>query len=167
MASSRMIEAAVGMFLCVGVAAVFVLTLQASSLAKVPSRETYAVKAHFENIGSLRVGAPVAVAGVTIGRVTTISLDSKMFEGVVTMTLGRDFGELPKDSNASVLTRGLLGEQYVGITPGGADESLKDGDEIRLTQPAVVLENLIGQFLYNAGTSQDHQKKDTEESHAP
>lgn len=167
MASSRMIEAAVGMFLCVGVAAVFVLTLQASSLAKVPSRETYTVKARFENIGSLRVGAPVAVAGVTIGRVTTISLDSKMFEGVVTMTLGRDFGELPKDSNASVLTRGLLGEQYVGITPGGADESLKDGDEIRLTQPAVVLENLIGQFLYNAGTSQDHQKKDTEESHAP
>lgn len=167
MASSRMIEAAVGMFLCVGVAAVFVLTLQASSLAKVPSKETYAVKARFENIGSLRVGAPVAVAGVTIGRVTAISLDNKMFEGVVTMTLGKDFGELPKDSNASVLTRGLLGEQYIGITPGGADESLKDGDEIRLTQPAMVLENLIGQFLYNAGTSQDHQNKDTEESHAP
>ena len=167
MASSRMIEAAVGMFLCVGVAAVFVLTLQASSLAKVPSRETYAVKARFENIGSLRVGAPVAVAGVTIGRVTAISLDSKMFEGVVTMTLGRDFGELPKDSNASVLTRGLLGEQYIGITPGGADEPLEDGDEIRLTQPAMVLENLIGQFMYNAGTSQDHQKKNTEENHAP
>jgi phospholipid/cholesterol/gamma-HCH transport system substrate-binding protein len=152
-----MIEAAVGMFLCVGVAAVFVLTLQASSLDKVPSKETYTVRAHFENVGSLRVGAPVAVAGVTIGRVTDITLDRKMFEGVVTMTLGKDFGELPQDSNASILTRGLLGEQYVGITPGGSDEALKDGDEIRLTQPAMVLENLIGQFLYNAGTSQDHQ----------
>jgi phospholipid/cholesterol/gamma-HCH transport system substrate-binding protein len=152
-----MIEAAVGMFLCVGVAAVFVLTLQASSLDKVPSKETYTVRAHFENVGSLRVGAPVAVAGVTIGRVTDITLDRKMFEGVVTMTLGKDFGEFPQDSNASILTRGLLGEQYVGITPGGSDEALKDGDEIRLTQPAMVLENLIGQFLYNAGTSQDHQ----------
>lgn len=158
MASSRMIEAAVGMFLCVGVAAIFVLTLQASSLNKVPAKETYTVKARFENVGSLRVGAPVAVAGVTIGRVTDITLDKRMFEGVVTMTLGKDFGELPKDSNASVLTRGLLGEQYIGITPGGLEEPLRDGDEIRLTQPALVLEDLIGKFLYNAGTAQDQQR---------
>jgi phospholipid/cholesterol/gamma-HCH transport system substrate-binding protein len=106
------------------------------------------VTALFDNVGGLKPRAPVKSAGVTVGRVSSISLDGKTFQGVVTMELEKRFA-FPRDTSAAILTAGLLGDQYVGLNPGGEDANLVGGDRIKMTQSAVVLENLIGQFLYN------------------
>ena len=122
--------------------------MKAANLASFGQRDGYALQARFDNIGGLKVRAPVRSAGVTIGRVTSIRLDSKTFQGVVTMEIDRDL-QFPKDSSAKILTAGLLGDQYVGLEAGGDDKNLSPGDTITQTQSAVVLENLIGQFLFN------------------
>ena len=109
----------------------------------------YRVQARFENIGSLKVRAAVAIAGVRVGRVTAIHIDKETFEAVVTLTLNPEY-PLPLDTSASILTAGLLGEQYIGLEPGGDEQSLTEGDDIELTQSALVLERLIGQFLFRA-----------------
>ena len=109
---------------------------------------TYAVEARFDNIGGLKARAPVRSAGVNVGRITGISLDRVTFQGVVTMELNADV-PFPKDSSAKILTAGLLGDQYIGLEPGGSEQNLAAGDVITQTQSAVVLENLIGQFLFN------------------
>jgi phospholipid/cholesterol/gamma-HCH transport system substrate-binding protein len=108
--------------------------------------DTYTLKANFDNIGGLKVRAPVRTAGVTVGRVTSIQLDAKTFQGVVTMEVDRVY-QFPKDSAAKILTAGLLGDQYIGLEPGGDDKNLDTGELVAQTQSAVVLENLIGQFL--------------------
>ncbi len=144
----RGIESLVGLFVLFGFVAIGYLALKASNLAAMTLGETYTVAARFDNIGGLKPRAPVKSAGVTVGRVGSISLDGKTFQGVVTMELEKRFA-FPKDSSASILTAGLLGDQYVGLTPGGEDDNLAAGDTIRMTQSAVVLENLIGQMLYN------------------
>ena len=144
----RGVETLVGLFVLAGFVAIGYLALKAANLAAMTVGETYTVAARFDNIGGLKPRAPVKSAGVTVGRVSSISLDGKTFQGVVTMELEKRYA-FPKDTSASILTAGLLGDQYVGLNPGGEDESLAAGDTIKMTQSAVVLENLIGQMLYN------------------
>lgn len=144
----RGIETLVGVFVLLGFVAIGYLALKAANLAAMTVGETYLVTARFDNIGGLKPRAPVKSAGVTVGRVASISLDGKTFQGVVTLELEKRFA-FPRDTSAAILTAGLLGDQYVGLNPGGADENLAADDTIKLTQSAVVLENLIGQMLYN------------------
>ena len=122
------------------------LALQAANLGTITGGDTYSLQARFDNIGGLKPRAPVRSAGVTVGRVKTIGLDAKTYQGVVTMEIERAY-IFPRDSAAKILTSGLLGDQYVGLEPGGDDANLAAGDTIAQTQSAVVLENLIGQFI--------------------
>jgi phospholipid/cholesterol/gamma-HCH transport system substrate-binding protein len=142
----RSIETLVGFFVLLGMIGLVFLALKAANLGQVGGGDTYRVLARFDNIGGLKARAPVRSAGVTVGRVTSITLDPKTFQGVVTMEIERGF-QFPKDSAAKILTAGLLGDQYVGLEPGGDDKNLAPGDTVAQTQSAVVLENLIGQFM--------------------
>ena len=144
----RSIEILVGMFVLLGMLGLLFLAMKAANLATFGGNDSYAVSARFDNIGGLKVRAPVRSAGVTVGRVSAISLDSKTFQGLVTLDIDRAY-QFPRDSSAKILTSGLLGDQYVGIEPGGDDKQLAPGQVITQTQSAVVLENLIGQFLFN------------------
>jgi phospholipid/cholesterol/gamma-HCH transport system substrate-binding protein len=144
----RNIEAMVGLFVLIGFVAIGYLALKAANLAAMTVGETYTVTALFDNVGGLKPRAPVKSAGVTVGRVSSIALDPKTFRGVVTIELEKRFA-FPKDTSAAILTAGLLGDQYIGLNPGGDEHDLAAGDTIRMTQSAVVLENFIGQLLYN------------------
>lgn len=146
---SRALEILVGLFVCLGVAAVFVLTFRVASLDTVGSSDVYRVTAEFENIGGLKTGSAVTLAGVKVGRVQGIAIDPNTFEAVATLVISKAYSTLPEDSSAKILTAGLLGEQYIGLEIGGAEEVLKEGSRIKSTQSALVLENLIGQFLTN------------------
>jgi phospholipid/cholesterol/gamma-HCH transport system substrate-binding protein len=146
--NKRGIETVVGLFVLLGFVAIGYLALKAANLAAMTVGETYTVTARFDNIGGLKPRAPVKSAGVTVGRVASISLDGKTFQGLVTMELEKRFA-FPKDTSAAILTAGLLGDQYVGLNPGGEDANLGAGDTIKMTQSAVVLENLISSFLYS------------------
>ncbi|MCP5142386.1 MAG: outer membrane lipid asymmetry maintenance protein MlaD [Gammaproteobacteria bacterium] len=149
---TRMVEIWVGLFVAAGLAALLMLSLQVSNLSSMSGDDGYTIKARFDNIGGLKVRSAVKMGGVLIGRVASIDLDPVTFEAVVSMTMDPRFNQLPQDSSASIFTAGLLGEQYVGIEPGGADEVLKDGDTLLLSQSALVLEQLIGQFLFSQGS---------------
>ncbi len=142
----KSIEILVGFFVLLGMAGLVFLAMKAANLGNVGGGDTYTLTAQFDNIGGLKVRAPVRTAGVTVGRVTRIALDGKSFKGVVTMELDRGY-QFPKDTAAKILTAGLLGDQYVGFEPGGDDQNLAPGENVAQTQSAVVLENLIGQFL--------------------
>jgi phospholipid/cholesterol/gamma-HCH transport system substrate-binding protein len=137
----------VGIFVTVGVAALFVLALKVGNASSISVSDGYRVVAEFDNIGGLKVRAPVKSAGVVVGRVEGISLDTKTFRANVALRIDRRY-PFPKDSSASILTAGLLGEQYVGMDGGGDEQNLKDGDRLKITQSAIVLEKVIGQFLY-------------------
>jgi phospholipid/cholesterol/gamma-HCH transport system substrate-binding protein len=152
------VEALVGLFVLLGLAGLLFLSLQAANLASFGQRDGYAVTARFENIGGLKARAPVRSAGVVVGRVTGITLDPKTFQGVVSMEIDKDF-QFPRDSSAKILTAGLLGDQYIGLEPGGDEKNLAAGDTIRQTQSAVVLENLISQFLFNRAADAGGDKK--------
>lgn len=141
------LDAWVGIFVVVGIAALFILAFQVSN-ATFSRGDAYRITAEFDNIGGLKVRAPVKSAGVVVGRVGEIQFDSKKFVARVILTIDKRY-EFPKDTSVSILTSGLLGEQYIGLEAGGDTVVLKDGDTIKLTQSAVVLEKLIGQFLYN------------------
>lgn len=143
---SRAVELLVGLFVCLGIAAVFILTLRVSDLANTTDTQGYTVSAAFNDIGGLKVGAPVDLAGVRIGRVTDIKLNQTTYRAVASMRI-QDQYKIPKDSDASILTSGLLGDQYVGVGPGGSTKNMQNGDEFIITQSAIVLENLIGQFM--------------------
>ena len=145
---SRAVEMLVGLFVCLGIAAIFLLTYRVSDLAGQSAAEGYTVTAAFNDIGGLKAGAPVELAGVRIGRVIDIKLDQQTYRAVATMRID-DAYKVPEDSDASILTSGLLGEQYIGLTVGGAPEMLHDGDVIHDTQQALVLEELIQQFVSN------------------
>jgi phospholipid/cholesterol/gamma-HCH transport system substrate-binding protein len=147
----------VGIFAVAGIGAMLFLSLKVANLASFSSGEIYQVNAKFENIGGLKIRAPVKSAGVVVGRVGDIRFDNESFEAVVAMNIDSHF-QFPKDSSAKILTSGLLGEQYIGITAGGDQANLKGGDTLKLTQSAVVLENLIGQFLYNKAAEGDGKK---------
>ena len=150
---TRAVEIGVGIFVAIGFAALFMLAMQVSNLGTFINTDGYQVKARFQNIGGLKVRAPVTMAGVRIGQVKQIGFDSELYEALVTLSIFARFDRIPLDTSASILTAGLLGEQYVGLDAGGGEEYLRDGDEIMLTQSAVVLEQLIGQFMFGQTVS--------------
>lgn len=137
-----------GVFVAMGLGALLFLALKVGNLASFSAAETYLVRANFDNIGGLKKRAPVKSAGVVVGRVEDIGFDLETYEAAVALSIDRRY-EFPKDTSAKILTAGLLGEQYVGLSPGGDIAMLKDGDKLKLTQSAVVLENLISQFLFS------------------
>ena len=147
---NRALETGVGLFLLAGILALLLLALRVSGLSSSASTDTYKLYANFDNIAGLTVRAKVTMAGVTIGKVTAIDLDHDTFTGRVTMEVDKRVNNLPSDSTASILTAGLLGEKYVGISVGGDDKLLKDGGTIHDTQSSLVLEDLIGKFLLNS-----------------
>ena len=142
----RNIEVMVGLFVVLGILALTFLALKTANLGSLSSGDAYRLTARFDNIGGLKERAPVRSAGVVVGRVTAVSLDNKTFQGVVTIEIERRY-QFPKDTSAKILTAGLLGDQYVGLEPGGDDKPLEAGATLAQTQSAVVLENLIGQFI--------------------
>lgn len=143
----KSIETLVGLFVLLGLLALVFLALKAANLATFTNNDSYTVQARFDNIGGLKVRAPVKSAGVVVGRVTAIGFDDQSFRADVRLAIDARI-RFPKDSSAKILTSGLLGEQYIGLEAGGDTKNLAGGDVIKLTQSAVVLENLIGQFLY-------------------
>jgi len=147
MLQTRTVEIGTGLFALLGMGALFFLTTQATGSDDFNAEQTYEVTARFENVGSLRKRAPVSMSGVTIGRVTEIEFDPVSLQAVVTFVIDSRYDQIPEDSDASVLTAGLLGSQYIGLQPGGSVEYLADGSELYFTQSAVILENLIGKFL--------------------
>lgn len=138
----------VGLFVVAGFVALLFLALKAGNMSAFSFEETYAIQARFDNIGGLKARAPVKSAGVVVGRVAAITFDDKTYQATVVMNLEKRY-QFPKDTSAKILTSGLLGEQYIGLEPGGDSAMLAEGNRITMTQSAVVLENLIGQFLYN------------------
>ncbi|KGF63441.1 outer membrane lipid asymmetry maintenance protein MlaD [Pseudomonas lutea] len=147
---NRTLETGVGLFLLAGILALLLLALRVSGLSASATNDSYKLYANFDNIAGLTVRAKVTMAGVTIGKVTAIDLDHDTFMGRVTMEVDKQVNNLPSDSTASILTSGLLGEKYVGISVGGDDQLLKDGGTIHDTQSSLVLEDLIGKFLLNS-----------------
>ena len=137
----------VGILVASGIAALLFLALKAGNVDSIISSEGYFVSAEFDNIGGLKAKAPVKSAGVIVGRVDHVSFSNQSLRAVVRLKLDKQF-QFPKDSSVSILTSGLLGDQFVGIDPGGALENLQEGDRVRITQSAIVLEKVIGQFLY-------------------
>lgn len=144
---SKTVQVWVGLFVVAGMAALLMLSMKVSNISAFTETEGYEIKANFENIGGLKVRSPVTMAGVVVGRVSAIGFDSETYEAVVTLTIQDRYNNIPTDTSASIFTAGLLGEQYIGLEPGGSMEFLKQGDAVQLTQPALVLEQLIGQFL--------------------
>jgi phospholipid/cholesterol/gamma-HCH transport system substrate-binding protein len=147
MMHTRTLEIWVGLFVVAGMASLLMLSMKVSNISAFTETEGYEITANFENIGGLKVRSPVTLAGVVVGRVANIRYDNESFEAVVTMNIQGQYNNIPEDTSASIFTAGLLGEQYIGLEPGGAMENLQAGDRIRLTQSAVVLEQIIGQFL--------------------
>ena len=147
MTNRKTVEMWVGVFVVIGLAALVWLAFRVGNLTTTDVANGYRVEARFENVGSLKVRSAVTLAGVRIGRVVQINTDPDSFQAVVTMNIDGRYRKLPTDTSASILTAGLLGEQYVGLEPGGAEEYLKEGSRIKLTQPAMVLEKLIGRVL--------------------
>jgi phospholipid/cholesterol/gamma-HCH transport system substrate-binding protein len=144
----KIIDVWVGLFVLLGAAAILFLALQAGNMSSLSFAKTYAVTGKFDNIGGLKPQAPVKSAGVVVGRVGDISFDDKTYQARVRLDLDPNY-KFPKDSSLKILTAGLLGEQYIGIEPGGDTKNLVDGDRINRTQSATVLEDLINQFIYS------------------
>ena len=138
----------VGLFVVLGLIAVLFLALKVGNMSSLSFQATYPVKLKFDNIGGLKVRAPVKSAGVVVGRVSSVGFDTNTYQALVTIDIDKQY-QFPKDTSAKILTSGLLGEQYIGLEAGGDSEMLKAGDTISMTQSAIVLENLIGQFLYS------------------
>ena len=155
MRANYKVELASGIFLLLGIVALAWLATSATDYGQDLGKETYSVSARFQSVGDLRVRAPVKISGVTVGMVESIELDPVSFEAVVTMNLAMQFNEIPSDTGASILTSGMLGNRYVGLEPGGAPDLLTDGDELFITQSAIVLEQVVSKFLFNAGPKDD------------
>ena len=153
----RIIEISVGCFMLAGIFALILLALKVSGLSLHPNQKNYTLYAEFDNVEALNDRARIAIGGVTVGRITSVSLDKKNYMARVTMSINEETDNIPVDSTASIMTAGLLGEKYISISIGGEDRYLKPGDTFSDTQPALVLENLIGKFLLNSGSN---NKKD-------
>jgi phospholipid/cholesterol/gamma-HCH transport system substrate-binding protein len=145
----RHLEITVGAFMSVGLLALFFLAMQVSNLSAMTSSEGYAVTARFDNVGGLKVRSAVSMAGVRVGRVEGISYDQNSFEAVVSLRIEPQYNQIPEDTIAKIYTSGLLGEQYIGFDPGGSEDLLVQGSEITMTQSALVLEEIVGQFLFS------------------
>ncbi|KPK13502.1 MAG: outer membrane lipid asymmetry maintenance protein MlaD [Betaproteobacteria bacterium SG8_41] len=153
MLNNRLIEFWVGVFVIAGLVALTTLAFRVSNLTAMETVDGYKVTARFNNVGQLKVKAPITLAGVRIGRVSEIVFDSDKYQAVVTLEIDGRFRKIPRDSSASILTAGLLGEQYVGLEAGADEEFLRQGDSLMLTQSALVLEKLIGQLVANLASS--------------
>lgn len=152
---SKKIELMVGLFVAIGLAALLMLSLKVANAGIAGDGDTYDLYAKFDNIGGLKVRSPIKVGGVVVGRITKISLDDEDYTPIVTLTLYKQYDKFSDATSVSILTAGLLGEQYIGLQPGFIDESvdfLQPGDFIEDTKPALVLEELIGQFLFSQGS---------------
>lgn len=149
MTISKTVEILVGVFMVIGFMALFFLAMQVSNLGSLNTGESYPVTARFENIGSLKEKSPVTMAGVEVGRVSSIGYDKVNFQAVVTLNIYQEYDQIPDDTFAKILTAGLLGEQYVGLDPGGSETVLQPDGEIQITQSALVLEEVIGQFIFS------------------
>ncbi|MPV68047.1 outer membrane lipid asymmetry maintenance protein MlaD [Burkholderia sp. BE17] len=156
----------VGLFVVVGFLAVLFLALKVGNMSSLSFQPTYAVRMKFDNIGGLKPRAAVKSAGVVVGRVKSVGFDTNTYQALVTIDVDGQY-QFPKDSSAKILTSGLLGEQYIGLDPGGDTEMLKAGDTITMTQSAIVLENLIGQFLYSKAADAGGAKPAAGASAAP
>ena len=157
MTRERKVEAVVGVFVAAGIAALLMLAVRVGNLTLQSDAGSYQVTARFENIGGLKVRAPVSMSGIKIGQVVGLGFDSETYEAVATMEINGRFDRVPADSSASIFTAGLLGEQYVSISPGVDEEFLSAGDEIGLTQSAMILERLISQFLFEKASAGDDE----------
>ena len=153
-----MLDLWVGIFVVAGMAALVILAFKVGNMSSMGSGETYEISANFDNIGGLKPRAPIKSAGVVVGRVTSIEFNNERFTAKVKMAVEKNY-KFPKDTTASILTSGLLGEQYIGLEGGGDDQLLKAGDSIRLTQSAVVLEKLISQFLFDKAAEGGNAQK--------
>ena len=140
-------EAWVGLFVAAGCVALFMLAMKVSNLSTISTGDGYEIIARFGNIGGLAVRSPVRASGVLVGRVSDISYDSKSFEAMVTLSIEKQFNQFPTDTTACIFTAGLLGEQYVSLTPGAEEEVLKNGDTIMFSDSALVLERIIGKIV--------------------
>jgi len=155
--SRKLLDLWVGFFVAIGFAAVLFLALRVGNLSSANFAETYQLTAKFDNIGGLKVRGPVKSAGVVVGRVADIRFDPQTYEALVTVTIDSKY-QFPKDTFASILTAGLLGEQYIGLDAGGDEKMLKAGDVFSKTQSAVVLEKLISQFMFNKASETPDNK---------
>ena len=156
MRPSRTIDISTGLFVLLGFAAILFLVTQITNREFTLNSTSYWLRADFENVGGLKTGAPVSMAGVTIGRVENIQYDQKLYKAVVTLRVDGRYNEIPNDSDASIFTAGLLGGQYVGITPGNSEDVYRDGDSVEFVQDAIVLEKLISKYLFSqAGKDKD------------
>ncbi len=155
MSAKNSIEFMAGLFLLLGIAALVVLAMAATDAGSSLRSGSYNLSARFTNIGDLKLRAPVTIGGVTVGSVENIELDPVSFEALVSLKINKDFSEIPDDTSASILTSGILGDQYIGLEPGGSLDSLQEGDEILITQPALVIEQLIGKYLFNTGKEEE------------
>ncbi len=153
-----MLDLWVGIFVVAGIAALVILAFKVGNMSNFGGGDTYEISANFDNIGGLKPRAPIKSAGVVVGRVKEITFNNERFTAKVTMAIEAGY-KFPKDTTASILTAGLLGEQYIGLEGGGDDKLLKSGDSIRLTQSAVVLEKLISQFLFDKAAEGGTEKK--------
>jgi phospholipid/cholesterol/gamma-HCH transport system substrate-binding protein len=160
MQQTRAIEIGTGLFVLFGIAALLFMVTEITAERVGVQRVGYVLTAKFENIGGLKVGAPVSMAGVTLGRVTKIEFDSKEYRALVHMRIDPQFNRIPDDSDAAIYTQGLLGNQYIGMTAGGSETFYKNGDQIELTQSALVLENLISKFLVNFAEGKSHSAEE-------
>ena len=152
MRQTRSVEIGTGLFVLLGMSALFFLTTQTTGGDDFQAKTVFMVEARFENVGSLRDRAPVTISGVTIGRVTSVAFDPVTLEAIVKFVIDSQYDQIPDDTDASILTSGILGSQYIGLQAGGSDMYLEEGSEILFTQSAIVLENLIGKFLVNTGS---------------
>ena len=160
MQQTRTMELGTGLFAMLGIGALFFLTTQTTGRDDFNVDDTYSVEARFDNVGSLKARAPVSMSGVTIGRVTDIRFDSDSLEAVVSFVIDSRYNQIPDDSDASILTAGLLGSQYIGLQAGGSFFYLEDDSEILFTQSAIVLENIIGKFLIGGPPDTEEEEQD-------
>jgi phospholipid/cholesterol/gamma-HCH transport system substrate-binding protein len=151
------VELASGIFLLLGIAALLWLAMRATDYGQDIGKETYSISARFTNIADLRDKAPVKIGGVVVGMIESIELDPVTFEAIVTMDVSTRFNEIPSDTGASVLTSGILGDRYIGLEPGGAPDYLAEGDELFITQSALILEQAIGKYLFNTGSETEEE----------
>jgi phospholipid/cholesterol/gamma-HCH transport system substrate-binding protein len=147
--TTRAMEIWVGIFVAAGLASLFMLAMKVSNLSGLDSTEGYKVTAMFENIGGLKVRSPITASGVKVGQVADIRYDNSSYRAEVVLQIEQQYDQFPVDTSASIFTAGLLGEQYISLAPGAEEESLEDGGRITITESAIVLERLIGQFLYS------------------
>ena len=159
MQQTRAVEVGTGLFVALGLAAIFFLTTQTTGSNKFSGSETFTVTARFENVGSLKDKAPVAMSGVTIGRVISVVFDPLTLDAQVTFVIDSKYDQIPEDSDASILTSGLLGSQYIGLQAGGSEFSLEEGSEIQFTQSAIVIENLISKYLFKNNSESEPESE--------